>query len=152
MQLKLAELINVLFFTWVSGMYWGPWLALTRSMAALDVPVFLAVTDRLARNMALLMTVLLPAALVSALPVLALSFGGQPVVFCLTLIALALFAVTLIVTMTIEVPIVAQIVQWTPSTLPANWQNLRDRWIVAHLARIAPSIVGLILALCALMF
>jgi hypothetical protein len=45
----------------------------------------------------------------------------------------------------IEVPIVQQIDKWTVSTLPGNWQQLRDRWGSFHLIRVTASIVGLAL-------
>jgi uncharacterized membrane protein len=147
MMLKIFELISIVLLTLVSGMYWGPWLALTRSLVTFELREFLAIVRRLNENLAPLMTVLMPAALVSTLPVLFLSYGSRPTAFYLTLTALALFAVTLIVTVAIEVPVVEQIVSWTPGELPENWQQLRDRWGAFHLARIIPSLAGLFLLL-----
>jgi len=94
-----------------------------------------------------LMTVLMPVALLSTVPVLFLSYSQRLETFYLNLIGLVLFVITLLVTMLIEVPIVAQITTWTVSTLPDNWQQLRDRWGAFHLARIVPSVVGLVLLL-----
>jgi uncharacterized membrane protein len=147
MALKLFELVNIVLLLLVSGMYWGPWLALTRSMATFEPGVFLAIVQRLNRNMEPLMTALLPVALLSTLPVLVLTYGSRLATFWLTLTGFLLFVVTLLVTVLIEVPIVKQIVTWTPSTLPDNWQQLRDRWGAFHYARIVPSLVGLVLIL-----
>ena len=147
MALKVFELISIVLLTLVSGMYWGPWLALTRSISTFAPETFLAIVDRLNLNMAGLMATHIPVGLVSTLPVLVLSYAHQPTTFYLTLAALALFVVTLIVTVVIEVPIVKQIVTWTPATLPSNWQQLRDRWGVFHLARVIPSLLGLVLLL-----
>jgi uncharacterized membrane protein len=152
MALKLLELINIVLLLLVSGMYWGPWLALTRSMATFEPAVFLAIVQRLNRNMEPLMTALLPVALLSTLPVLALAYGSHPTTFWLTLAGFLLFVVTLLVTILVEVPIVKQIVTWTPSTLPDNWQQLRDRWGAFHLARIIPSLLGLVLVLIGAIF
>ena len=152
MVLKLFELMNIVLLLLVSGMYWGPWLALTRSIATFEPDVFLAIVDRLNRNMEPLMTVLLPLALLSTLPVLVLEYGGRPQAFYLTLTGFLLFVVTLLVTVLVEVPIVKQIVTWTPSTLPDNWRQLRDRWSSFHYARIVPSLVGLVLILIAAIF
>lgn len=152
MALKLFELINIVPLLLVSGMYWGPWLALTRSIATFEPDVFLAIVHRLNRNMEPLMTALLPIALLSTLPVLVLSYGHQPGTFWLTLTGFLLFVVTLLVTALVEVPIVKQIVTWTPSTLPDNWQRLRDRWSTFHYARIVPSLVGLVLILIGAIF
>ena len=150
MVLKLFQLVNIVLLLLVSGMYWGPWLALTRSIATFEPGVFLAIVQRLNRNMEPLMTVLLPVALLSTLPVLVLEYGGPA--FYLTLTGFLLFVVTLLVTGLVEVPIVKQIVTWTPRALPDNWQQLRDRWSAFHCARIAPSLVGLVLILIAVIF
>ena len=74
--------------------------------------------------MAPVMTVLMPATLLSILPVLLLSYHNRPMDFHLNAAALALFLVALLVTVVVEVPIVQQIVTWTDSTLPENWQQL----------------------------
>jgi uncharacterized membrane protein len=152
MALKLLELIEIIFLTLVSGMYWGPWLALTRSMATFEPEVFLAIVDRLNRNMEPLMSALLPLALVSTLPVLYLTFGSHPKLFYLTLVGLFLFVATLLVTVLVEVPIVKQIVTWTTPTLPDNWRQLRDRWGAFHFARMIPSFAGLVLVFIAAIF
>ena len=150
--MKIWELISIVLAILVSGMFWGPWLALSRSMATFEPQVFLAVVNRLNRNMAPVMTILMPAALLSLVPVLVLSYNERPATFDLALIGLILFIIPLIVTMRIEVPIVKQIVTWTDSTLPDNWQQLRDRWGAFHYLRIVPSLLGLILLLVGAIF
>jgi hypothetical protein len=149
---KIWELTSIVLLTVVGGLYWGPWLALTRSMATFEPGVFLAIVQRMTRNMAPLMTILMPAALLSTVPVLILSFGNRPSTFYLTLAALALFLVTLLVTVLVEVPIVAQIETWTVATMPANWQQLRDRWGAFHLLRVLPALAGLVLLLAGAIF
>jgi hypothetical protein len=144
-MLKTFECFCIVLFALVGGLYWGPWLAVTRSMATFEPDVFLAVVQRMSRNMALLMTVLMPAALASTVPVLVLSFTERPAMFYSTLAALALLLLTLLVTVLVEVPIVKQIETWTPSTLPENWRRLRDRWGSFHILRVAPAFAGLLL-------
>ncbi len=150
--MKIWELISIVLAILVSGMFWGPWLALSRSMATFEPQVFLAIVNRLNRNMAPLMTVLIPAALRSLVPVLFLSYNERPTTFYLALAGLVLFIIPLVVTMLVEVPIVHQIVTWTDSTLPANWQQLRDRWGAFHYFRIVPSLVGIVLLLVGAIF
>lgn len=121
-------------------------------MATFEPDVFLAIVDRLNRNMAPVMTVLIPAALASMVPVLVLSYNERPVTFVLTLAALALFLVTLLVTVAVEVPIVKRIVTWTAPTLPDDWRHLRDRWGAFHHVRILASLAGLFLLLAGAIF
>src|SRR5436190_2176771 len=110
MTLKLVELLNVVLSALVGGMYWGPWLALSRSLNTFEPSVFLAITHRLNQNMAPLMTFLTPLGLLSTLPTLYLSFDSQPRTFYLTLAGFAFFVTALIVTLRVEVPLVRQMV------------------------------------------
>lgn len=75
------------------------------------------------------MTVLMPAALLSMVLVLFLSFSEGPRTFYLTIAGFALFLAALLITIIVEVPIVKQIETWRVSNLPGNWQELRDRWL-----------------------
>jgi len=140
--MKILELISILLSVLVAGVFWGPWIALSRSISTFQPEIFLAITHRLARNLAPLMTVPMPVALLSMVPVLALSYSHQPRTFYLTLTGFALFLLALLVTVLIEVPIVNQFTTWTGATMPANWQQLRDRWGSFHLVRIVSSIAG----------
>jgi uncharacterized membrane protein len=152
MTLKTWELISIVLSSLVAGMFYGPWAALSRSFKTLNPEVFLPIVDRMNRNMAPIMTVLMPGALLSIIPVLLTSYNEHPTTFYLTLTAFALFIVALLVTILVEVPIVEQIVIWTPSTLPDNWQQLRDRWGTFHIVRIVAGISGLILLVVAAIF
>lgn len=145
MILKYLELINLVLSALVGGMYWGPWLALSRSLATFEPAMFLAITHRLNQNMAALMTYLTPLGLLSTLPTLYLSFGSQPITFWFTLAGFIGFLTALIVTVWIEVPIVRQIVNWDPLALPAHWTQLRDRWMAFHWIRVVGGLVGLAL-------
>lgn len=95
-------------------------MALSRSISTFAPEVLLAIVNRLSRNIAPVMTVLIPAALLSMVPVLFLSFDEGPRTFYLTLAGFALFLAALLVTIIVEVPIVKQIETWRVSTLPGN--------------------------------
>jgi hypothetical protein len=146
LALRLLDILNISLAALISGIFWGPWLALTRSMRTLAPDVFLAVVHRLDRNLGGIMGVLFPIALLSFVPVLVLDVGfGCTFAFVLGLVAFALFLLALIVTMIVEVPIVKQIRGWTVETMPPNWEALRDRWVSFHLLRVVPAIAGLAL-------
>ena len=133
-------------------MFHGPWAALSRSMSTFTPEVFLAIVDRMNRNMAPLMTVLMPAALLSMIPVLLLSYREHPLTFYLNAAAFVLFVAALLVTILVEVPIVEQIVTWTASTLPVNWQKIRDRWTRFHVIRVIAGITTVVLLLVGAIF
>ena len=152
MMLELAELLSLLLTALLTGMYLAPWVALSRSMHTFTPEVFLAVVGRLNRNMAPFMTVLLPLTLLSLLSVTLLACGHAPLLAWTGLANLLLSALTLAVTVGIEVPIVQQIVTWTASGMPENWRQLRDRWVHFHLYRIVPAALGLVLLAVGVVF
>jgi uncharacterized membrane protein len=144
MILKIWELISIILSALVGGMFWGPWLALTRSISTFKPEILVAIVQQMNRNMAPLMTILMPAALLSIVPVLFISYNERPQTFYLNLTGFVLFFVALLVTVFVEVPIVKQIETWTNSTLPGNWKQLRDRWGAFHIIRVIASIVGFV--------
>jgi uncharacterized membrane protein len=142
--LRLLDVLAITLAALVLGVFWGPWLALTRSIRTLAPDVFLVVVHRLDKNLGGIMGVLFPVTMVSLIAVSVLSFG-HPVAFWLSVAAFVLFLVALVVTAVIEVPIVKQIRAWTTRTMPPNWEALRDRWVSFHLLRVIPGMVGLVL-------
>jgi hypothetical protein len=150
--LKMSELISIVLSALVGGMYWGPWLALTRSIRTLKPEVFLDVVDRMNGNMESLMTILTPASLLSIAAVLVFSYNRQPTTFYLNSTGFILFGLALLVTMFVEVPIVKQIVTWKAGTLPGNWQQLRDRWGAFHIVRVVAGIGGLLVLVAGAIF
>jgi uncharacterized membrane protein len=142
--LSLLDILSITLAALILGVFWGPWLALTRSMHTLEPGVFLTITHRLDKNLGSNMTVLYPVTLVSIAAMLVFSFSS-PVAFWLTAAGLSMFVLALIVTTAIEVPIVTTIRDWTATTMPANWRALRDRWVSFHLLRVIPGIVGVAL-------
>jgi hypothetical protein len=130
----ILEAAAILLAALVFGIYWGPWIALSRSFAGFDGPSFQRVVHQMDRNLGGLMTVLTPITLAAIAADAVLT--ASPLAY----IALGLFVVTLIVTIAIEVPVVTKL---RGDVLPDGWERLRDRWIRFHLARVIPGFVGL---------
>jgi uncharacterized membrane protein len=151
-NVKIWEFISIVLSALVSGMFFGPWVALSRSMGTFKPEVFLPIVDRMNRNMAPVMTLLMPASILSIVPVLLLSWHTQPRSFYAALAGLLCLVVALLVTTVVEVPIVKQIVTWTIATLPGNWQQLRDRWGRFHIVRILAGFAGFVLLVVAAIF
>ena len=150
--MKEWQLISIVLSAFVAGMFHGPWIALSRSMRTFTPEVFLATVDRMNRNMAAVMTVLMPCALLSIVPVLLFSYGAQPKTFYLSAAALVLFVVALMVTVFVEVPIVQRMANWTVSTLPGDWQELRDRWMRFHVIRVVAGLASFVLLVVGAIF
>ena len=151
MILKVLELVGLLLTALVFGVFWGPWIGLTRSMSTLDKDVMLVVVHRMDRNLGRLMTVLFPVTLLVTVAELVLDFGDA-LAFSLTLAALVCLTITLAVTMLVEVPVVEKIRGWTSATIPDDWEHLRDRWVSFHPARVIPGFAALALLAAAAIF
>ena len=52
----------------------------------------------------------------------------------------------IVVTVAIEVPMNKQVVTWDPQALPANFLEIRDRWLRFHVVRTALGVVGFVFA------
>src|SRR5262245_57131230 len=142
MKLKLAQFSTIILFALVMGVFWGTWFALSRSIVAFRPQTFLDIGQTAIRNLAVPMSILMPLALVSALILLAL-LPRRSMAFALAVSGFVLMACALVVTLTVEVPIDNQIKVWSVSTLPADWQTLRDRWEFYHALRTFLSIAAL---------
>ena len=135
------------FSALVGGMFWGPWVGLAGLSQPLSPRSFsqLGIAwPRLSPRSCQIL--ILPAALLLAIvPVLLLARNVRPELFNLFLAGQSLFVLALLVTLVVEVPIVNQIRTWTPAALPANWQQLRNRWAAFHVVRVVAAITGLAL-------
>lgn len=137
--------VSIVLAGLVVGVYWGPWIALTRTIASFEPAVLLPLVARLSANLAPVMTVLMPLTLLSVAAVAVVAAFGHPVTLILSVVAFVLLALTLVVTMAVEVPIVKTIESWTLDTLPPDWRERRDRWVSFHLLRVIPGVVALAL-------
>jgi uncharacterized membrane protein len=63
----------------------------------------------------------------------------------LALASTALFAIIIVYTVFLPVPINNQIARWKADSLPANWRELRRRWDMLHTIRVGFLVVALIL-------
>ena len=148
--LRLTLFVHLFLFALVAGVFWGTWFSLSRSMNAIGASTFLEVGHTMIANLGGPMAVLMPATLVSAVPVL---FGlyrqRRRASFALLLAGTGLLVVALAITLSVNVPIDYAINEWTLDTLPTDWRNIRNRWETYHAARTFISMTGFGLALAA---
>ena len=149
-SLRLMLFVHVFLFALVVGVFWGTWLSLSRSMSAITASTFLEVGHTMIGNLGGPMAVLMPATLVSAVPVLvALYRRHRRASFSLTLVGVGSLAVALVITLSVNVPIDDVIARWTVDTLPPDWSSIRNRWEAFHAARTFISLAGFGYALAA---
>ena len=157
MKLRMVQFIAILLLMLVTGVFWGTWFSLGRSIASITPITYLETGHTIIRNLTWPMRFLFPAALLSTLALQIGLFrqrsGTTPGGACyLNVLGLLLFVVALIVTLQVNVPIDNQLRHWTISTLPSNWQAIRDRWQLYHTVRTFASLGGLALILAGALF
>ena len=151
--LRLILFVHVFLFALVVGVFWGTWFSLSRSMSAITPSTFLEVGHTMIANLGGPMAVLMPATLVSAVPVLFVLYRlHRRASFALILVGAALLVVALVITLSVNVPIDYAIAGWTVDTLPSDWTSIRNRWEAYHAARTFISLAGFGSALAALLW
>src|SRR5919108_4697863 len=97
--LAIWQFISILLSALVTGVFWGTWLGLSRSIASLTPETFLTIGHAMIANLGLIMAILMPAALLATLPLLFLLYRRRSGALYPTLAGFALFVIALAVTL-----------------------------------------------------
>src|SRR2546421_5559814 len=149
MTAKMTQFITLVLVALVAGVFWGPWLGLSRSIDAFTPETFLAIGRTMIGNLAPVMPVLMLLAAASQLALLVLLYRQRSTGFPAVAIGFALFLTALLVTLLIEVPLDNQFKTWTLDSMPANWMELRDKWERFHVIRTFSVLVGMAMVIAA---
>jgi len=123
---------------------WGTWLSLGRTMTEYDAATFLADGKHMIANLATVMPVLMVGTgVISVVTVILLFRRGATAAAWLALAGLLALVAVIAVTLAVEVPIDNRIKTWTTATLPADWEEIRQRWANFHTLRTFLSLAGL---------
>jgi uncharacterized membrane protein len=143
MKLKAAQFSTLMLFALVTGVFWGTWFSLSRSMAQISPGTFLEIGGIFIRNLAMPMRFLMPGAILASLLTLFLLPRKRSPAFHWTLAGSLLMIAALAITLSVNVPIDNQIKTWTLDSLPGDWARIRDRWESFHTLRTWVSITSL---------
>jgi uncharacterized membrane protein len=142
--IKGVQFVTLLLFSLVTGVFWGTWFSLSRSMAEITPGTFLEVGRLMITNLGGPMSVLMPMALLSGFVLCVVLFRDrQTGANLFATAALVLMAIALVITLVVNVPIDRQIHSWTTATLPPDWKATRDRWEFYHGLRTLVSLSAL---------
>jgi uncharacterized membrane protein len=142
--IKAIQFVTLLLFSLVTGVFWGTWFSLSRSIALITPGTFLEVGRLMIANLGGPMSILMPAAVLSAVLLCALVFRRRNTRGSLFAgAAVVSMVIAMIITLAVNVPIDRQIHSWTIATLPADWNAIRDRWEYFHGLRTLVSLLAL---------
>jgi uncharacterized membrane protein len=143
MTLKQARFTNLLLSGMLVGNEFGGWVAVHPALSTLPPAAHIAAEQAVVRRYKAIMPFWMTLAIVSAFPVLARLEDRRGAGFTLTLAGTSCFIAMLIVTFGGNMPINNAILQLSPDSPPANWQQLRTRWDQFHTLRNLLNIAGL---------
>lgn len=150
--LKIVQFISLVLLLLVTGIFWGTWFSLSRSIENTTPATFLENGKIIIKNLALPMAIMMPLTILFMLDGLWLYPLTSTNGFYLNVISFALIIVTLLITVLIEVPIDNQIKRWTVSTLPAKWEALRSKWQFYHTIRTFTCLGSFVILLFSILF
>lgn len=142
MHIQIIQFITCVLLLLVVGVFWGPWLALHRTLNVFTKEEFIKITKTMAVNLGRPMQLLMPLVLLFLTASVMLSPNKNAISFYLFLASFSCFVITLVVTLTTELPIVNKVKQWTNGSAPQNWEEIRNKWVRFHLLRVFPAITG----------
>jgi uncharacterized membrane protein len=120
-------------------------------MYELPPETFITIGKQIIKNVALPMSIIMPASIVGLLILCIMSWKTKSIYFYCIFTTLLLFTIALIITVAVEVPMDNQIKTWSAATIPFNWQYIRNRWEHYHTIRTLVSLTGMVFFLVAIM-
>ena len=131
-RIKLIQFIAVVLLMLVTGLFWGTWFSMTRSIITFSDTEFIHIGKTIIKNVANPMRIIMPSCIIFILASLWFYPQKKSGGFYFNIIALMLILISLFITVGIEVPIDNQIKHWTDSTIPFEWETIRSRWAFYH--------------------
>ena len=139
---KLLIFATLMFLLLVTGVFWGTWFTLTRSIQDFSISEFIHIGKVIIANVAWPMRIIMPSSILFLLLTTIFYQQKKSMGLYLSLFSLLLLIVTLLITLIVLVPIDNQIKTWTAQNPPADWESIRDRWQFYHAARTITSITS----------
>jgi uncharacterized membrane protein len=133
--LPIFQFIALFLLLLVAGIFWGLWVSISRSYEVFSIAELNHIAKTIAKNLALPMRLIS----ISCVVCMGLSAWFYPEKeskgFFFNIASIVFILTALVITILIELPIANQIIAWTPSTAPANWGDIRNRWKFHNIIR-----------------
>lgn len=135
----VIEFISLFLLFLVTGVFWGLWVSISRSYDQLSITELTHIAKIIIENLAVPMRFMA----MSCILFLSLSAWLCPnEAFYLILASIGCTLTALLITILIEVPINNQVITWTSSTVPSNWEVIRKRWMFFNIIRTIAALAG----------
>jgi hypothetical protein len=132
---KVATFVALFLLALVTGVFWGTWSTLTRSITTFSAAESIHIGQTIIANVAWPMRFLMPTCILMMISSAWFVPEKNSTAFYLSFVACLLIVIALLITLIVEVPIDSQIKTWTATTQPSDWTVIRARWESFHAAR-----------------
>jgi uncharacterized membrane protein len=122
------ELISLLLVGWIAGAESGSWCCVQPVVARLPYEQFVAAEKGMLGTFGRIMPVVMPLSGVLALALLIVSRGESSSVLWMRVGAAICISLTVVTTLTVNVPINSQTAAWHLTGDVSEWQRMRERW------------------------
>jgi uncharacterized membrane protein len=143
--LRPVEVIAIVTAGTLTGIELAVALFVNPRISRLDDAVHVRVAQTLAQILGMVMPFWYGLTLLLALAVTFIAHPPRSTPWWLALASTVLWALIIVYSLLLPVPINNQVARWQPDSLPANWRDLRCRWDLLHAIRVVFLVVALIL-------
>ncbi|WP_335964804.1 anthrone oxygenase family protein [Galbibacter sp. PAP.153] len=144
MKFNIVIAINLILSMLVTGVFWGTWFTLTRSIDQFSAAEFIHIGKVIIANVANPMKILMPLTILWLIVLTGMKYPTKGKDFYLFFGSLLLMITTLLITLLVEVPIDDEIKTWTVNNIPNNWESIREKWAWYHGLRTVTSIFSFV--------
>jgi len=142
---KSFHVITLFFLMIITGVFWGTWFTLTRSIESFSNSEFLHIGQVIIENVALPMRFILPSGIIFMVISLLLFRDKKSFYFYCGIFSFILLIAVLLITLIVLVPIDNNIRTWQALTVPSDFDVIRTRWKNFHELRTFLSLASFLL-------
>ena len=141
---KLIYLGAIFFLMLITGVFWGTWFTLTRSIERFSPDEFTHIGKVIIANVAVPMRIIMPSGILLIVLSLLNYKQSRSTGFFMGVFSLVLLIATLLVTVLVLVPVDNNIKEWTTTTVPRDFEEIRHQWKTYHAVRTLLSLASFV--------
>jgi uncharacterized membrane protein len=123
-----VEILSLLLVGWIAGAELGSWCCVQPVVARLPYEQYVAAEQAMLRTFGRIMPVLMPLSGVLAIALVVVSRSESSFVLWLRTAAAICLALTVVTTLTVNVPINTRTASWQLTDDSSEWEQMRERW------------------------
>ena len=139
---KLIPYCALFLLMLITGVFWGTWFTLTRSLESFTAGEFMHIGQVIIANVAMPMRFIMPMGILLMFLSLWFEKNRKTTAYFLGIASFLLIIAVLLVTLIVLVPIDNDIKEWTAASIPPDWTAMRSKWDMFHEIRTFASLAS----------